>query len=47
MAVRLNFLIPFEQFLFIGMNSHHLPPGDVNVEQCLCVLNEFFHDGKL
>ena len=44
---QVEFVIPFEQLLFIGMKSARLPPGDIDVEQPRRVLDEFFHDGKL
>ena len=43
----IELLIPFEQFFFVGSQCHHLTPGEMNIEQCLCVVSEFFHDGKL
>jgi hypothetical protein len=43
----IELLIPLNQFFFIRDQRHHLTPCDVNIEQSLRVVSEFFHRRKL
>ena len=41
---QIEFAIPFQQFFFVTEEQRRLSPRNVNVEQCRCIPNEFFHD---